>query len=73
MKHLSLGCNFIKDISVIKDLNNIKSLNIRNLELELDQIQHLNSCKNLEELQCYKGFKNMTSVKYLNKGIKILP
>ena len=51
--------NLIKNISVIKDLTDLKTLDIRSLELESDQIQYIKSLKNLENLWCGSGFKDM--------------
>ena len=72
LKVLYLNSNPLNDISVIKNLNNLKYLNIDNLELGLDQIKYINSIKNLEELFCYKGFKDMTVINQLNKNIEII-
>ena len=69
---LYLDYNQIKDISVFSYLINIKYLSIRGLELESDQIQYINSLKNLKELYCKNGFKDMTAVKYLNKNIRLV-
>ena len=71
LETLTLNDNNIFDISVLKDLNNLKELNIRNLRLESDQTQYINSLKNLYELYCYSGFKDMSIVDKLNKNIDI--
>ena len=71
LEYLDIKNNEIKDISVIKYLNNLKELNIRNLRLESDQTQYINSLKNLYELYCYSGFKDMSIVDKLNKNIDI--
>ena len=62
--------NKIKDISVLENLTEIKTLDITNLELELNQIKYINSLKKLEELNCENGFINMSAVNELNKNIK---
>ena len=71
LQNLDIGYTKIKDISVIQDLNNLKILNIINLKLEINQIQYINSCKNLISLYCYNGFKDMTVLKQLNKNIEL--
>ena len=71
LKSLNINDNEIKDISVLKDLKNLKYLDIRNLELESNQIQYINSLKNLHWLMCYNAFKNKSVVKQLNKNIVI--
>ena len=63
--------NLIKNISVIKDLTDLKTLDIRSLELESDQIQYIKSLKNLENLWCGSGFKDMSILKKLNKRVYI--
>ena len=71
LKELWLDNNKIKNISVIKNLKNLKSLYIQNLKLESDQIKYINSLKNLKELRCYKGFKDMSVINKLNRNIKL--
>ena len=66
LKYLYIGYNQIKDISVIKSLNNIKELNIEDLELESDQIEYIQSLKNLKLLFCKNGFKDMKVLNKLN-------
>ena len=51
---LNISNNKIKDISVIQYLKNLKSLYIKNLRLESDQVQYINSIKNLENIWCFK-------------------
>ena len=70
LERININDNFIKDISVIKNLKNLQYLNISNLRLKLDQIQYINSCKNLKELYCVNGFENSFFIKEkLNKGL----
>ena len=71
---MGLGYNNIKNISVIKDLKNLKVLNITDLELESNQIQYINGSKNLKTLWCFKGFKEDTFIllNQLNKDIKLM-
>ena len=71
LKILLINNNKIKDISVIQYLNNLETLYIDNLELESDQFKYINSCKNLEELYCLKGFKDVSTIKQINKNIQI--
>ena len=71
LKQLILFDNKIKDISVIKYLNKLKKLDIRDLKLESDQIQYINSLKNLNQLWCNKVFKDMLVLNQLNKNIII--
>ena len=71
LKKLFLGNNKIKDISAIQYLNNLEILNIEDLKLESNQIQYINSLKNLKYLYCYNGFKDMSVTKQLNKNINI--
>ena len=68
---LYLNNNEIKDISVIQYLNSLEILDIAYLELESDQIKYINSLKNLEELWCDYGFKDMDITDKLNKNIEI--
>ena len=72
LKQLNIGNNKIKNISVIKYLTELRLLDIDYLKLESDQLQYINSLKNLEELWCEKGFKNMKIIKQLNKNIKYI-
>ena len=67
IEELYLYNNETADISVLKDLNKLKYLDIDNLTLESDQIQYINSLKKLKSLVCYKGFKDMKVIKQLNK------
>jgi len=70
LEFLGLSNNNIKDISIVKNLTNLKALNINDLKLRSNQIQYINSCKNLKELICnYNGFKNKSVLKQLNKNI----
>ena len=69
---LYLKNNEITDISIIMNFKNLKTLDITNLQLESDQIQYINSCKNLEKLYCLKGFKDMNIINQLNKNIKAI-
>ena len=68
---LDLDYNQIKDISVIKNLKNLEYLNIRDLELESDQIQYIKLLNNLKTLWCEKGFKDISVLKQLNSNIKL--
>ena len=70
LKYLYIAENKLKDISVLKDLNNLEFLDIENLELESDQIQYIKSLKNLKELWCKNGFKDMSIVKHKRKIFK---
>ena len=72
LKKLILYNNQITDISVIKNLNNLEFLDIDYLKLESDQIKYLNSCKNLKELWCNKGFKDMSVLDKLNDNIRVI-
>jgi len=71
LKQLYLDDNKVEDIFVLNYLNNIEVLDIKNLQLESDQIQYINSLKNLKYLYCYNGFKDMSVTKQLNKNINI--
>ena len=71
IKILNISYNEIKDISVIQYLNNLEILNIENLKLESDQIQYINSLKNLKTLICKRGFKDMNILKEINKNLNI--
>ena len=66
------GYNEIKDISVLKYLINIEILDIKELKLESDQIKYINSLKDLKQLYCQKGFKDMSVLNQLNKNIKMI-
>ena len=68
IKELWLYENRIKDISVIKYLTNLEYLDIRGLKLESDQIEYINSCKNLKYLYYKNGFKDMSVLNCLNKN-----
>jgi len=72
LKRLDLGYNQITDISVIQYLKNIEILDIRELKLESDQIKYINSLKDLKQLYCQKGFKDMSVLNQLNKNIRII-
>jgi len=71
LKELYLHYNKIKDISVIKHLKKLELLNIRELNLESNQIKYIQYLNNLEELWCSKGFKDMNITDKLNKNIEI--
>ena len=71
LKMLDIKSNKIKDISVILNLKNLEYLNIRDLRLKSDQIQYIKSLKNLKELYCSKGFKDINILNKLNRNIKI--
>ena len=70
LKVLYLNNTNIKDISVIQNLTKLEYLDIGYLELESDQIEYINSLKNLEYLSCYKGFKDTAVLDQLNKNIE---
>jgi len=72
LEKLYLNRNKIKDISVLKYLKNLLYLDIEYLKLGSDQIQYINSCKNLKELVCCERFKNISVLKQLNKNIKVI-
>ena len=69
LKRLYMNNNKIKDISVIQYLKNLEILYIHNLKLKSDQIEYINSLKNLRNLWCYNGFKDMSVLDKLNKNI----
>ena len=71
LESLFIGYNQITDISVLKYLNKLEILGISELHLESDQIQYIKSLKNLKKLQRYKGFKDKTVTKQLNKNIQV--
>ena len=71
LKRLYINNNKIKDISVIKYLKDLEILYIHNLKLKSDQIQYINSLKNLRNLWCYNGFKDMSVLDELNKNINV--
>ena len=71
LKRLYMNNNKIKDISVIQYLKNLEILYIHNLKLKSDQIEYINSLKNLKELWCYNGFKDMSVLDQLNKNINV--
>jgi len=50
LKILDISYIKIKDLSVLKDLIKLKILDINELRLESDQIQYIQSIKNLKEL-----------------------
>ena len=68
---LTINNNKITDISVIKYLIELEGLYMANLRLKPDQVQYINKCKNLKELWCNKGFKDMSVLNNLNKDINI--
>jgi len=71
LKRLYMNNNKIKDISVIQYLKNLEILYIHNLKLKSDQIEYINSLKNLRNLWCYNGFKDMSVLDQLkNTEIK---
>ena len=72
LKILDINDNKIKDISALKNLNKLKLLDIENLELESDQIEYINSIKNLKELWCENGFKDMSVLNKLNNNIETI-
>ena len=72
LKNLNISCNLIYDISIVKNLVNLEILDIDYLELEFDQIKYINSCKNLKELWCNKGFKDIFVINKLNKNIRLI-
>jgi len=71
LKKLFLGNNKIKDISAIQYLNNLEILNIEDLKLESNQIQYINSLKNLKYLYCYSGFKDINITDKLYENINV--
>ena len=70
LEYLNINNNLIKDISVIQYLTKLKLLDIRDLELESDQIEYINSCKNLKILYYENGFKDMSIIELLPDNIK---
>ena len=72
LKILDISGNKLTDISIVKNLSKLEILYIINSKLELNQIQYINSLKNLESLVCYKGFKDMKVLKQLNDNIRII-
>ena len=71
LKVLDISGNKIKDISFINNLSKLGVLYIINSELESNQIQYINNLKNLKELWCGNGFKDMSVLYKLKKNIKI--
>ena len=71
LQNLDISNNQITDISSVQYLNNLQFLNISNLELKSDQIQYINSLKNLETLLCKNGFEDMSILNELKKNIEI--
>ena len=69
IEELNLGYNEITDISAIQYLDNILRLDIRNLELESDQIQYIKSLNNLKILWCKNGFKDMNIIKLFKSSL----
>ena len=73
LKQLNLTYNNkIENIFPIQYLKNLEILNIINLKLESNQLQYIQSLKNLVILHCSKGFKDMKVLKQLNKNITII-
>jgi len=72
LENLYLCENKFTDISVLKDLKDLKYLSIDFLKLESDQIKYIKSLKNLETLYCKNAFKDMSVLNELNKNIKII-
>ena len=72
LNFLNIGYNNIKDISVLENLTKLKELGINYLKLKSDQIEYINSLKNLKELYSYKGFENTFILEQVNKGIKVI-
>ena len=72
LKNLNISCNKLTDISAVKDLKKLEILDIDYLKLESDQIKYIKFLKNLKELWCNKGFKDMNILNQLNKNIKII-
>ena len=72
LKILWLSNNKVTDISVLKDLKYLQELFIINLRLESDQIEYINSIKNLKELWCEKGFKDMSVLNKLNNNLRVV-
>ena len=70
LKILCIGFNPLDDISVIQYLNNLETLDIRGLKLESNQIEYINSLKNLN-LWYKNGFKDMNILKQVNKNIRL--
>jgi len=72
IEELDISSNkYLNNISSVKYLNKLKYLDITNLRLEFDQIQYIKFLKNLKELHCYNGFKDMSVLNQLNKNIII--
>ena len=71
LQTLDISYTGIKDISVIQYLTDLEILDIGKLNLESNQIQYINSLKNLKELYYIKGFKDMNIINQLNKNIII--
>ena len=70
LKILDLNNNYlIRNISIIKYLTELKTLDISNLKLESDQIEYIQFLTNLKTLKCYKGFRDMTVLKQFNNLI----
>ena len=69
---LYIGDNKIEDISVIQYLIELNSLNINYLKLKSDQIKYIKNLKNLEELLCNNGFKDMDITDKLDKNIRLI-
>ena len=69
IEELNLGYNEITDISAIQYLDNILRLDIRNLELESDQIQYIKSLNNLKILWCKNGFKDMNIIQLFKSSL----
>ena len=72
LRDLYICNNKIKDISVIQYLTKLRLLDIRNLELESDQIQYIQFLNNLKKLFCHNGFKDMSVLNKLNNNIETI-
>ena len=66
LERLDLQYNQIKDISALKDLIKLEILDIRGLGLKSDQIEYIKPLKNLKQLYCREGFKDMSVLNQLN-------
>ena len=72
LENLYINNNKLTDISVLKNLNKLENLDIENLELESNQIEYIKSLKNIKNLWCKNGFKDMSVLKQLNKNINYI-
>ena len=71
LESLYISNNELTNISVIQYLKQLMILGIRDLKLESNQIEYIKSLKKLENLWCYKGFKDMNVLNQLNNNIKL--